>query len=66
MMDKFFKKASGVIVKFNKRVHDIKSLDDRFEKYDENDKKIKVEVKAKRLKNNYNQNAYEIDRSARH
>tara|TARA_R110002124_G_C8506234_1_gene474757 strand:- start:118 stop:273 length:156 start_codon:yes stop_codon:yes gene_type:complete len=50
MMDKFFKKASGVIVKFNKRVHDIKSLEDRFEKCDENGKKIKVEVKAKKAK----------------
>jgi hypothetical protein len=50
MMDKFFKKASGVVVKFNKRVHDIKSLEDRFEKCDENGEKIKVEVKAKKAK----------------
>ena len=49
-MDKFFKKASGVVVKFNKRVHDIKSLEDRFEECDENGVKIKVEVKAKKAK----------------
>tara|TARA_R100001244_G_scaffold127758_1_gene98517 strand:+ start:156 stop:350 length:195 start_codon:yes stop_codon:yes gene_type:complete len=49
-MNKFFKKASGVVVKFNKIVHDIKSLEDRFEECDENGVKIKVEVKAKKAK----------------
>jgi|TARA_R110000737_G_scaffold15655_1_gene32429 hypothetical protein len=50
MMDKFFKKASGVVVKFNKRLHDIKSLEDRFEECDVNGVKIEVEVKAKKAK----------------
>tara|TARA_R110002096_G_scaffold320652_1_gene514684 strand:+ start:368 stop:520 length:153 start_codon:yes stop_codon:yes gene_type:complete len=49
-MSKFFKKASGVVLKYDKKVHDIKSLQDRFEECDENGEKIKVEVKAKKAK----------------
>ena len=49
-MSKFFKKASGVVLKYDKKVHDIKSLQDRFEECDVNGEKIKVEIKAKKAK----------------
>lgn len=43
-MERFFKKASGIIFEANSN-HDIKSLEDRFEECDENGGKIKKEVK---------------------
>lgn len=49
-MDKFFKKANGIVFKYDENMHDMKSLKDRFEECDENGKKIKAEVKAKKAK----------------
>ena len=43
-MDKFFKKASGMIFKAGPQ-HDLQSLKDRFEECVENGNKIKKEVK---------------------
>ena len=50
-MNKFFKKASGMIIKAGPQ-HDLQSLKDRFEECDENGNKIKKEFKkvAKKAK----------------
>ena len=49
-MSKFFKKPNGVIVEYDEKNHDIKSLEDRFVECDVNGEKIKVEIIAKKAK----------------
>ena len=50
MASRFFKKLSGIIVKYNKITHKIDSLKERFEEVDEFGKAIKKAIKKSKKK----------------
>jgi len=49
-MSKYFKKPNGVIVEYDEKYHDIKSLEDRFEECNADGSKVEPKPKAKKDK----------------